>query len=212
MKERPILFSGPMVKAILEGRKTQTRRVIKNLDGIWRLVETNYSRDEPNKALIQDEYGDYNDMPCPYGKVRDHLWVKETYGVAWNEGAFIDPSINYRATHERFPIVKDETMDLWKKFYLKPRKKVWKPEKWKSSRFMPRWASRINLEITGIRVERVQDISEEDALKDGGWNYNSCPVHKSPVAAFAMLWDSINWKKYPWASNPYVWCIEFKKI
>ena len=164
MKEIPILFSSPMVRAILDGRKSQTRRVVKSLH------------------------------LCPYGEKGSILWVRETF-VALSKD-----NILYRAD-DRYP---DSITPL----------------KWKPSIFMPRWASRITLEITGVRVERLQDISEEDALTEGCENYlcggYDFSYHgyecKPAVANYRRLWDSINGKKYPWKSNPLVWVISFRRI
>lgn len=198
MKERPILFSGPMVKAILDGRKTQTRRVIKPQPSI----------SGPYEGFL---YGRTFGYTCPYGSKGEALWVRET----WRYDRETDyKPIAYRADGQIAS------------------------EKWKPSIFMPRWASRITLEITDVRVERVKDISPHNALaegirqisKDAGltWKYgisdnDGYPGHdnhgwpwkdfrRSPVEAFKKLWDSINGKKYPWESNPWVWVIEFKRI
>lgn len=84
--------------------------------------------------------------------------------------------------------------------------------KWRPAIFMPRHASRLTLEITDVRVELLQDISEENALADGGWKYTNCPVHKNPQESFHLLWDSINGKRHPWESNPWVWVLGFRKL
>lgn len=213
-KEKPILFSGPMVNAILEGRKTQTRRVIKNLDGVWRFVETNHSKIEPNKAFIQDKYGDYHPMPCPYGEIGDHLWVRETW-LTDEKYDHTKPSEIPRGASIEYPAT-DLPYHLGKK---------------RQSIFMPRWASRITMEITDIHIERLQDITDKDALAEGiqqftkdgvgfkygldGWNWsylNGSPyMCRTPIIAFEDLWGSINGKKHPWESNPWVWVVEFKK-
>ena len=153
MKERPILFSAPMVMAILAGTKTQTRRVIK-----------------PQPSVAQN---------CPYGTPGDHLWVKETF---WTGG----DAVNYRADGEMPEYMRDVS-------------------RWKPSIFMPRKLSRITLEILDVRVERVQDISEEDAKDEGGL-YGAGSYRDG----FAVLWDSINGKKHPWESNPWCWVLTFK--
>ena len=159
MKERPILFSGPMVRAILEGRKTQTRRIIKPqpyqnhsplASGAWEFVTRPKVKD--------DTIGWFRDIAeiarfCPYGKPGDRLWVRETWGITakvstdcWDRLPFVKiprDFIDYRATE---PDVNSH---------------------WKPSIHMPRRFSRITLEITNVRVERLQDISEEDALAEG---------------------------------------------
>ncbi len=164
MKERPIMFSGEMVRAILEGRKTQTRRV-------WK-------RPELRKA--DWEIGD-SSIACPYGEVGDRLWVRET----WCGGQHGMP-VHYKAS--------------WTEHEYGP---AWKP-----SIHMPRKYSRITLEITGVRVERVQDMSVEDAINEG---IGLSSV--DPLGSFGQLWDSINAKcGYGWGVNPWVWVVEFKRV
>lgn len=183
MNERPILFSGEMVMAILECRKTQTRRVIKPQPGILMENVLKYNRQE---------------WPCPYGLPGDRLWVRETWqpnpeaGMDYPEVSIPSESVCYAA-------------ELSSEDYQED-----KP--WKSGRFMPRWASRIALEIVKIRVERVQDISEVDAAFEGCAAFHivfgNGPSHRD---TFMELWNSINAKRgYGWAVNPWVWVIEFK--
>jgi hypothetical protein len=204
MREKPILFSGPMVKAILEGRKTQTRRVIKFHE--WFLDEyTRFGRHE-----IQSE------IDCPY-QVGDILWVRETWaqhdGQPYADGQS-DMVTVYRA----------DACDLTLAMI----------DKWRPSIFMPRWASRITLRVTGVKVERVQEISEEDAKAEGipwvhtsvcGQNYfqiwtgepgtKKCKCHSNVNASvvFMWLWDSINAKRgFGWDKNPWVWCYTFEVV
>jgi hypothetical protein len=198
-KERPILFSSSMVRAILEGRKSQTRRVMRHQP----FVE--FGGEWVQKARGGGYWNWHNAQPqiledCPYGKPGDLLWVRETWGRNPDDQGAI-----YRATD---PAWDAEETGL----------------KWKPSIHMPRWASRLTLRITGIRVERVQSISERDASREGletrvrdgytewcdgrpeGWfNY--------PQIAFCGLWDSINGGKpgASWAENPWVWVVEFEK-
>lgn len=185
MKERPILFSTEMVKAILDGRKTMTRRVIK-----------------PQPEYTECSYTVRLRSKCPYGVIGDRLWVRETYFP--NEGQ--TPNIIYKADWND----RHETGIIF-------------ACAWKPSIFMPRKYSRITLEITNIRVERVQEISEEEAKKEGVGDpydyqdgdyydvldFDGVEINK---CAFAGLWDSINGKKYPWTKNPYVFVIGTKKI
>ena len=204
MKERPILFSSPMVRAILEGRKTMTRRVIK-LDEFSESTTPGYDFAFRKRGLWHDvRLADMLDPPrrnypgaCPYGTIGDRLWVKETHHV--RDARYVDGTgwdIVYKADDEDFPYG------------------------WTPSIHMPRWASRITLEITGIRLQRLQEITEEDAraegITDGGClecgNHEPCGCsNPNPDArdAFIYLWDSINSKRAPWASNPWVWVIEF---
>lgn len=187
MKEHPIIFSSPMVRAILEGRKTQTRRVIK-FEGVTenKLYET---RDGDIVELIS---------LCPYGEIGHCLWVRETFSE---------------------PYKLDIEKKVFTGFYRAT--DVDRKVKWRPSIFMPRWASRIDLEITGIRVERVQDISENDAIAEGverqgvlwrGYGDDSMPVEFARTS-FSLLWDAINVKRGSgWNANPWVWVIEFKRL
>ena len=191
---KPIIFSTEMVKAILEGRKTITRRVVKpqytvNKE-IWTSIKTKgyiYQGDITNcEELIR---------VCPYGNVGDRLWVRETFNYSGSAQA--DMRLLYKA---------DEKISLPNNsFYYSGRK-------WKPSIFMPRWASRITLEITAIRVERLQEISNGDCLQEG-IECADMPMINNAIGKFMILWGSLNKKRgYSWESNPFVWVIEFKKI
>jgi hypothetical protein len=213
MKERPILFSGEMVRAILEGRKTQTRRVVKNTtpESIYHGV-TKFS--DPASSFSNSFYSEDNDggawmynfsnptrfMECPYGKPGDQLWVRETfcYGSA---------ALNYDSPDFDGRPVNYDTYDEGQMcFYRATDRGCDGP--WKPSIHMPRWASRIDLRITDIRIERVQEISRVGIASEGipeSWDIQDM------VAKFIELWDSINGKKHPWESNPWVWVIEFDR-
>ena len=244
MKERPILFSAQMVRAILEGRKTQTRRIVKpqpdlavlkesarDLEFEFRIMPVlSPSHHTPAEWGFVQKYDKADCVPifgykCPYGQPGDRLWVRET----WKPGAWRDDgrvAVDYRATPEEtntpwvYPTNFD---DLWQKWtdevmqagsvpdengfhHWCPGKS---PMKWRPSIFMPRWASRITLEITGIWVEQLQKISRGDAMGEG------CPfpnmVHVTdPREWFADSWRSINGPE-SWNTNPWVWVIEFKR-
>jgi hypothetical protein len=193
MKERPILFSGPMVRAILDGRKTQTRRVVK-------------PQPDPNEsAWYQPGPGIFS--MCPYGQSGDRLWVRETWlhGTCPNGhgiAAYIESGLSGDADYRLHPAA-DETEVNW-------------AHKWRRrpSIHMPRWASRINLEITDVCVERVQDISEADACHEGApaiVGRNIGPV--TYREGFRELWDSIYSKRgCGWDANPWCWCISFKVV
>jgi hypothetical protein len=205
MKERPIIFSGPMVRAILDGRKTQTRRPIKpqpdNGNGIgWYKTDGGHAHD----FHYTDEEGDPTDSEifCPYGGPGDRLWVRETWTSLMFPSNYKDSKVPKHFIHYRA----DD-------FHV--------GEKWKPSIHMPRWASRITLETTDVRVERVQEISKVAARAEGIHSYLMSPEFQGipshlpggTIGAFRHLWDSTNGKKpgMDWASNPWVWVIEFKE-
>jgi len=196
MKEHPIIFSSPLVRAILEDRKTQTRRVIKPQPEI---VDKEPRYRKNTWALWSDKIPKYKGgliVSCPYGKPGDLLYVKETWRpIASSE------QLLYRA--DIYNVM------AWDEF-----------GKWHPSIHMPRWASRITLEITDVRVERVQEISEENAIAEGmqgdiyGEDMGISPrVDSHSVRInFMDLWDSINLKRgYGWDVNPWVWVLGFKK-
>lgn len=209
MKERPILFSGEMVRAILDGRKTQTRRVLKSPD-----------------ATCYD--------PRPYRKdyeVGMRLWVRETWGQDFN----LDPKYSLTCQEGRWrgPLSPCGTFHPYYRADLAESQSGF----WKPSIFMPRWASRISLEVVSVHVERLQDISEGDAVAEGivaedlppdsdnfhppgsyGYVSGLHPFPKGTIyvkasQAYRELWDSINSDRgFGWDKNPWVWVIEFKKV
>ncbi|CAN0620467.1 conserved protein of unknown function [Burkholderia multivorans] len=212
MKERPILFSGPMVRAILEGRKTQTRRVVK-----WRDVRPglNLQFSGLTASAIGDAWvlesptrasHEWRCAPtqCPHGHIGDRLWVRETHLNWWklDEANPEGPRV--------FSHVAAYAADGYE---LEP------GEKWIPSIHMLRAASRITLEITGVRVERLQDISETDARAEGvtiedRHNMGYCAGADRPpsIRAFRELWDGLNAARgHGWDANPWVWVIEFRR-
>lgn len=209
MKERPILFSAAMVRAILEGRKTQTRRIVKaDMGRETNVVEWNTAE----RAFVPWRWhtggspagGQRTGKPfaCPYGQPGDRLWVRETH-ARFSVGEGLDTPVPecvaYRATCS-----KGESFD-----YTNSRGEVMrlKVTKWTPAIYMPRWASRIELDITGVRVQRLWDITDADALAEGvfdeevGW-------HKEK---FRSLWTQINGIE-SWPSNPWVWVVEFRRV
>lgn len=180
-RERPILFSGPMVRAILEGHKTQTRRVVR-----WPFSG------QPN-ADEMDNAGDCvtiiargKFVKCPFGEVGDRLWVRETFATYSGDGG--TSGLLYRAD----PMFDTTTVFDW----------TWKP-----SIHMPRWASRLSLEITQVRVERIQDITEEDAQAEGRTLQD---FGSGGPGYFPHTWDALNAKRgFSWEANPWVWVIGF---
>lgn len=200
MKERPILFSGEMVRAILDGRKTQTRRVIKpdpdkarynELIGGREVNMTTFTKVIQWNGHDFSVYGDWHEdlrqlIPyCPYGRSGDRLWIRETHYPT-------NGIILYKA---------DNQCEV---------------AKWTPSIHMRREYSRINLEITNIRVERLQDISEEDAKAEGCDNSKSeaaleCGWYEKPRRAYQRLWEKIN-NSGSWDKNPWVWVVEFRRV
>ena len=187
---KPILFNGEMVRAILKRRKTQTRRVIKlayfgesaTPGYAWRWRDKNMRWNEVTAARLLERY-------CPYGQVGDKLWVRETFALMIPAGASIHAERipHYRADADTAP-------------------------RWTPSIHMPRWASRITLEITGVKVERVQDISPQDIEREGltppSDSLNWVGTFQNN---FRLLWDSINAKRgYGWDANPWVWVLTFE--
>lgn len=194
MKERPILFSGEMVRAILDGRKTMTRRVIKpQPDNV-----TTGPTPMGANWMAWGMDGIVRDLWCPYGQPGDRLWVRETFATDI-QGCPGEYGLSYRADH------------------IDPRGDGPTRIKWTPGIHMFREYSRINLEITNVSVERLQDITEDDAIAEGVQYFiASGKMTRSEMSmrsAFAGLWDSINLKRgYGWDTNPWVWVIEFKRL
>lgn len=229
MKERPILMSAPMVRATMRAKspKTQTRRCVKAPR--WAAEPLNVEGyDDGRFGALASVSGCFSDLPCPYGQPGDRLWVRETWRQSLdrlNKRLLV----GYRADQD------DDYFDV-----RESRPCDFPTIGWRPSIFMPRAFSRILLEITEVRVERVQDISEEDAIAEGiqseymivGVNCNGGRhaedqalrffVHDTPDEsdqfecagdAFASLWDSINAKRgFGWDVNPFVWAISFRRI
>jgi len=199
MKERPILFTGPMVRALLDGSKTQTRRVAKpvrhpDLGNIC----------TPGALVLEHEPKHVIERACPYGQSGDRLWVRETFAnIAMYRDAqlFADrqSDFTYRASGDNIGC-----------------------HKWQPSIRMPRAASRITLEITSVRMERLQDIREADARAEGvaydpgeGGTFHVPGIagcaSDSAADAFRKLWQQIN-RPGSWDANPWVWVVEFKRL
>jgi len=203
MKERPILFSTPMVQAILDGRKTQTRRVIKpqpELIGFngnpamtycpstgqtWNAKNGKFSLDGVH-WIFSIPGMSTGSWKCPFGSPGDRLWVRESGWIS-KSGNVFTPSLGNAPALEKSD------------FFFKRIPSI----------FMPRWASRIALEITDIRVERVQEITWEDARDEGVIAERG----RTLVSLYKDLWDSINARRgFGWDVNPWVWVIEFKRL
>lgn len=194
MKERPILFSGEMVRAILDGRKTQTRRIVKMPIDYHKWCEFQYSG-VPGKYIFNSQARNvYHEIACPYGNPGDRLWVCET----WDD-------VQAKNQHDPTDISKNI---LYRADFQEEEKKGEFKWKWTSSIHMPRWASRIDLEIIDVRVERLQDISNQD-IRAEGVCVRGCVTHRLNMQ---MLWDSLNEKRgFGWDTNPWVWVVEFRR-
>lgn len=208
MKEYPIIFSTPMVQAILDNRKTQTRRVIKNFNDIIH----DWDKNDPTYGpFFENGYGESVKTVdvCPYGKTGDRLWVRETWAYINNSGFGVGSYIEYKADKPTAKYPGEWPEDEAKGNPDAP--------KWKPSIHMSRWASRITLEITNIRTERLQNITYAEVIAEGFTHLltdeqQTDGAHRREgVEVFGRFWDSINGKKHPWDSNPWVWVIDFKK-
>lgn len=210
MKERPILFSSEMVRAILDRRKTQTRRIVKSHP---KIVHALYS--DGTLETEQIFRNPNTRVRCPFGVPGDHLWVRENVIIAPKN--FAEPAqscvtdtdgdpryVQYLATQPDTEVARAYGLKITPLIY------------------MPRWASRITLEVTDIRVERLQAISEEDAKAEGIWKYGDETCWKiytpttsfgtsDPRRSFESLWTSINGAD-SWGLNPWVWVVSFKRI
>ena len=184
---KPILFSGEMVRAILDGRKTQTRRVIKPQPsaGVRRSVFV--------LSGLEDGHG--RELRCPYSRPGDTLWVRETFGVI-TQPLTGEKSAIYKATHK--PEFPNEQLGF-------------DGSKWRPSIFMPRWASRITLRVVGVRVETLWDMTVSKMIAEGVAEIENNDKH--PLTPFITLWDSINADRgYAWYTNPWVWVVEFEEV
>lgn len=215
MKDRPILMSGPMVRATRNDLKTQTRRIVKPEP--WHVMRPKGNEPHWPYKFVFDEgsttSGEPVEMRCPYGKPGDLLWVRETWAKHAGDidpGDAITPASwvgvdgpLYRADGRNYDEVR-----------------------WIPSIHMPRWASRLTLELTDVRVQRLMDISDEDAIAEGvkkvrdhcyvipGFDYDLAGLcHTSPQTPFMKLWDSINEARGSgWDANPWVWALTFRVI
>ncbi|SAI59109.1 Uncharacterised protein [Bordetella ansorpii] len=218
MKERPILFSGPMVRALLAGTKTQTRRIAKDvrhpdLGNVY----------SPGALVLEREPQHVIERSCPYGQPGDRLWVRESYrfaasldGLAPNAVGETALDAGYRTPWAPTQFEADGARaGAWHGFDTLPIVTV--PGKLRPAIHMPRWACRIMLEITGVRVARLQTISEADARAEGviveechKIGYCAGADRPPAIRAFRELWESINGAE-SWQANPWVWAVEFKR-
>ena len=247
MRESPILFSAPMVRAILEGRKTVTRRILKPqpfADGYYQGdicldIASPYAQFSVEAvgggAFMTEEH------ECPYGEPRDKLWLREAWRVPDSLDAYSGFDIaercieaGYRRPWSPIRYEADGALNSakdWHEFGSTPGEST--PGRYRHARFMPRWASRITLEVTGVRVERLQAISEDEAIAEGlhrieiGSGYpdtysataatwaqvmeQEVDAYDDPRQAYRDLWEQINGAG-SWDANPWVWVVEFRRI
>ncbi|HFD8275425.1 TPA: hypothetical protein ACF6GX_002050 [Raoultella ornithinolytica] len=228
MKERGMIFNGEMVRALLDGRKTQTRRIMKvqpepsksRPGDFWfsskKLESMVHVSDlAPGNSPIVDCHLFFQEHCCPFGAVGDRIWVREAFRV------------HSRATDVATLVYKASERNSWTeqthRVPVAVCNKPATPEKWTPSLHMPRWASRITLEITDVRVERLNSISEEDATAEGvppagsllpdyqGTFLTPNGDFATAKVAFQRLWESI-YGEDSWKANPWVWVIKFKRI
>lgn len=208
---RPILFSGPMVRAILAGKKVQTRRVVKDVSADCELMLP--AGDAWWQQCYRDGSGAIHSKSwltkCPYGMIGDLLWVRETWCMAGPDGTYDAAPADGR------PCWPDALPMEQRAFYraTEPGIDVEDGGGWVPSIHMPRWASRITLEITNIRAEKLQKISDLEARMEGVDPTTSGGV-MGCKRGFMDLWDSINSKRpgCSWSDNPWVWVVEFRKV
>jgi len=227
MKERPILFSAPMVKAILAGQKTQTRRLMKPqpepgryganhptkpsgiigpLEGCLGGGDYHIWRGSRHTACLTESAVYVAERQCPYGEQGDRLWVRETWGLSRGNGH----RVLYKA---------DVGTDRWP-----PTVELTSEGRWSPSIYMPRRHSRITLQVTSVRVDRLQRIRADDVVTEGidvppcDFTVPDTPdrlmQERDDFAReeFGKLWDSINGKRAPWSANPWVWVVGFRRL
>ena len=205
MKDRPILFSAPMVRALLNCTKSQTRRIVKPQP---------YFISPENTPRITKAPGLHPYIPCPYGQPGDRLWVRETW-----QGPLIDEELEEEFHQSPDYFKKPEFCAYRATDTLDAINADGEALGWRPSIHMPRWASRILLEITAVRVERLADISKDDAMAegivlqpDGGFGLADSTHYNfsDPTDSYCSLWESINGAG-AWFANPWVWVVEFQR-
>lgn len=233
MKERGILMAARLVRATLALIKRQTRRCVMNLLGIGRVTEFQLSKTDGYDWTFRDKRMLWHDLTnaelldrCPFGKVGDLLYVRETWRpYACGDDVAATMHIEYRADEgkrEKSKCVNFDHVDFHTAYekYIKPTltregSRIFidpDKSKWKPSIHMPKWASRIKLLIKDIRVERIQDISPDDCIAEGVRCTNSPPDCVTPLLAFGHLWDEHYGKdeNKSWKANPWVWVVDYE--
>lgn len=222
VKERPIIFGAESIHGILNSTKFQTRRVIKPqpqenwVDWLFKHHGNRiFDRNGAPQLWLCDDNG--KEIKFPYGKPgQGRLWVRETWAVLALDSPARSCMVAYRADGELSPATKVYRMAVPESTW--PNAASLLARRWRSPIYMPKWASRLTLEVVSVRVEQIQNISEVDAIAEGVWT--AAPelmvseMNKSHIGAYRQLWDSINGAKKgcAWADNPFVWCILFRRI
>ena len=210
MKERPIIFSGPMVCAILAGAKTQTRRVMR--DQPCELLDFNrgHLSIRVRRAVYQAFSPQFPPVRCPYGKPGDRLWVRETWQAFFDDEVPTERPRGPRHTLGQPARPDRKSFVFYKADGPEPVHPDGFQALWKSPIQLPRKYSRITLEVTGVRVERLQDISRGDAMAEG------CPFPNMAYGTSPTQWFKDQWIDIygpgEWRSNPWVWVVEFKRV
>ena len=229
MKERGMIFNGEMVRAILDGRKTQTRRIMtvqpeSSEFGLRYIAESSLAKDVGMYFWSQSDACGMKvrskPFACPYGKPGDRIWVRETWSSDF-ANYYPNDRVWYAADNNRRLDI--EVVDGVRGIYS-PESDVHVPFRWRPSIYMPRWASRIQLEITNVGVQRLQDISSGDAVREGicqlpaSGRYCINPgdqyfggASRSAKEVYSWLWES-SYGEGSWQANPWVWVIEFKRV
>lgn len=219
MPERPIIFSGPMVRAILAGAKTQTRRVVKpQPTGFMGGPGVFLPNGKPAPIMPMDDdvlpFG--RAIPCPYGAPGDRLWVREAWRVGRKHDGTKPSDLSPRSMTVEYEAGgyacnSPWSAGEWHSSDCAPREHPEWVGKLRPPVHMPRWASRITLEVTGVRVERLREISDEDSLSEGLYPTSTGLYPGSPRAAYRKLSEQINGPGL-WDANPWVWVVQFRRV
>lgn len=201
VRERPILFSADMVRAVRDGRKTQTRRPLKLPRCMQWYAELGGEREGWYCDVGGRGWWSVDELACPFGRVGDQLWVRETW-----------------KPHSAYAGLPPRMIPESKVFYAADDSYAPSNTSWIPSIHMPRWASRITLEVSDVRVQRLGDISDDDAIAEGvmpavggDWTGATGQRGMTPLAAFALLWGSI-YGAGSWDANPWVWALTFRRV
>jgi hypothetical protein len=217
MKERPIIMTAESVRAILAGRKTMTRWPLKpqppgdTLGVCESMAFEGFRVEVPDDMPGMGGWKLHSRIKCPYGEPPDRLWCKEAWRTEELAPDMYD-GIRFAADDAFIPIEDTrEAADRWVETHRET-------GEWRSPLFMPRWASRLTLELTGVRVERLQAIFWPDALAEGMHDPRRAKMRidnedpRSPVGQYRALWDKLNGHRFPWDTNPWVWALSFRRL